>query len=909
MRLSKFKDLLCLLLMSCLGRLWLSLGLLSCLVLTTEATKEPTIVLDVDNTLYRNDIFPIEDQIVEQIHSFCAQHCNLTRQQADDLHFLHGSTIEGLLQTHHVKDDTAFYDHVYGAVDVSPLLRPSPHSSYSTGYTPPLTSSLRSLLRHLPVGIASNSPRQHVQSVLQALGLATVSWRKIWTAPPTKTSRDFRAWWSTGDVLIDDSTRILQQVERWGIEAHAVTGQQSVLVALGRALGWQSPNYVFSQIEYLKAKNVVDAESIHVETWKAWKERLVEYPHLRIVDVGSGLLSMLRWIVVGHGDRLEPLEFETLEYFAYEPNTELTNACRAALEDMGFVLKETYHWDAGTDESLVEHVYILVEDSRQVTVSLRMWDYRQEVDRVCPTPHSIVGCCFADLMDPTELVPSLLHRFLSRPTDVRSCLLYFPITFRGMTQFVPPAPFQYSVNVPSDTLAFRLYSKALEEDHKHNLDPIRLRDTLLDYGATILSQGRSDWKIDATSNEYLWETMLYFFATTAAPELLKAGWNAKGWISRAREAKPVIQASNVDLLVSIPCLGCWELKPVDDVAPTPPKGKYQEIQFTAPGCVTSVEKKPPRLQPHEVRLKSLYSLVSSGTELKIFSGSFDDAALDTTIDGMKDERMSYPLAYGYSLVGQVVECGADVVDSADIMGRMAFAFSPHASAAVVDRSAIHLVPNGINPLDAIFMPSVETALSLVHDAGVLVGEKVAVFGQGLIGLLVTAILSSFRPNSSETMGKVGLVSAFDVVPDRLAESGLMGADQALESTSLLEDSFDVAIEVSGNGRALQVAIDSIVDGGKLIIGSWYGNDAVNLKLGIDFHRSQKTLRVSQVSNIPAFLSRTWTKERRFELTWELVRLLRPSRLISRCFTLDDSQAAYEALQGQSEVAIAFDYTR
>jgi threonine dehydrogenase-like Zn-dependent dehydrogenase len=50
---------------------------------------------------------------------------------------------------------------------------------------------------------------------------------------------------------------------------------------------------------------------------------------------------------------------------------------------------------------------------------------------------------------------------------------------------------------------------------------------------------------------------------------------------------------------------------------------------------------------------------------------------------------------------------------------------------------------------------------------------------------------------------------------------------------------DVSIEVSGNERALQSAIDYTRNGGRIIVGSWYGNSDVTLKLGIDFHRSSQ----------------------------------------------------------------------
>ena len=142
----------------------------------------------------------------------------------------------------------------------------------------------------------------------------------------------------------------------------------------------------------------------------------------------------------------------------------------------------------------------------------------------------------------------------------------------------------------------------------------------------------------------------------------------------------------------------------------------------------------------------------------------------------------------------------------------------------------------------------ETALSLVHDANPRVGERVAVFGQGLIGLLVTAILArTVGATSMDAARMTAYLTTVDTIPSRLAASALMGSQEVLcPSEVALAQPFDIAIEVSGNGRALQSAIDSTRDGGKIIIGSWYGNAEVPLKLGIDFHRSNKVLLVSQV---------------------------------------------------------------
>ncbi len=279
---------------------------------------------------------------------------------------------------------------------------------------------------------------------------------------------------------------------------------------------------------------------------------------------------------------------------------------------------------------------------------------------------------------------------------------------------------------------------------------------------------------------------------------------------------------------------------------------------------------------------------------------FDDAALDVNIDSMADERMAYPLSYGYSLVGRVTRCGSQVQDASDLIGRLVFTFSPHSSHVIADRDAVQVVPDGIDAQDAIFMPSVETALSIVHDAHVRVGEKVAVFGQGLIGLLVTAILSK--------QALPGTLTTFDGIPNRLAASAAMGSAQALLPTEAeAAGPFDVSIEVSGNARALQSAIDNTRSGGRIVVGSWYGNADVKLNLGIDFHRSHKTIKTSQVSEIPAELTALWSKERRFALTWDLVRQLQPSRLLTRRTTLQHAKEAYDALDTGKEISVSFNY--
>lgn len=833
------------------------------------------------------------------------------------------------------------------------------------------------------IHLASNSPRHHIGAVVQAMGLCKAfigsaatalspdsayhktndlpfpskSYPDIFFAPlDSLMIKDYMINNQIGRsherndaiILLDDSRATISRcasyctcirIDNGNIDwsKDQKTGQPCVdgvclEDGIAYALGWLDPTYHFSEVQYLLAKNQVDKESLNKETWMKLLQELSKFatssngPSLiNIVDLGAGLLSMLRLVLLGGGTGIPSL-FQalkgypggTIDYYAYEPNVALRDACLNELRQLGFRQTPTAIDAPKQNENIHElcfEKYIWVGFGRMIhfRVFLRFWDYRLNLHNWQPTPHVILGCCFADLVQPNELVASLMTRFLSSTTTsgFDYSLVYFPITFGGTTQFLPSNPFEkltgYTAWIPSDTAAFSCYSQALIEEHGHNLDPLRLQEAMEDFGATLLHKGKSSWIIDSQANHYLWETMLYFFGKVAGIHLHENGWNAAAWVDRARRKQSTIRVTNFDLLFRLPHLGKWRLPEEIPHKTKTDSESCEEIVFTAPSKVAVRTRLTPELGPNDVRIDSVASLISTGTEMKIFSGEFDDAELDTTIQGMADQRMRYPLSYGYCLVGKVVKCGTEVDDAADLIGKIVFVFAPHATQVVADRSSIQIIPDGIDPYDAIFMPSVETALSLVQDAHPRFGDTVAVFGQGLVGLLVTAILD--KQFFKTVSGRFGTVTTFDSRPDRLAASVDMGSWQALLPTEAeIAGPFDVVIEVSGNGRALQDAIDSTRNGGRIIIGSWYGKDNLDLYLGIEFHRSHKQIKASQVSVLPSEMSMTWNKERRFELTWELVRQVRPSRILTRRAILAECQDVYESLRKGNEVAVAFVYS-
>lgn len=939
-----------------------------------EKFRKKVLILDVDNTLYSEEELiastgsGIEQQIIKNTHKFGQKYLNLTAQMCDDLYLSHGSTIDGmrhlLVEKDHDQEyinqfEHKFYDEVYSDIDMACLTPSETHSAGNTGYNHSRVKRhvIRDLLENMkhPIYFASNSPKAHVIKVLSALGLNNVKHEGFITPDtanggylhspmtfPTKSDPKvfFHHLLERFDpdelVLVDDSENNLKYAENaLGIVGLQVNkGAMNLETALNAFLGHielkqlhGQDAYEFDCVKYLQGKNEVDAVAINPSVWRKLSRELLnnlgrDSKLLRIVDVGAGLLSMLVLILDGGGgkesliDQLSP--GTKLEYIAYESNDDLFDACKERLRNMGFETKDN-------GNSRDEHIFkkkLSKRDDISIKVLLRVKDFSEDTLSSSERPHLIIGCCFADLFHPDELTSTLL-RFTARcglsaggehAQRLGEILVYFPITFDGTTQFLPPGPFALNGNsiVPSDTVAFQLYADSLVQNYNHNLDPNKIINAMNGIGATLITSGTAIWNIDPNENEYLWNTMLYFFGCSAAPQILNRGWDSFGWMSRARKSRSIIRVRNQDLLFTLPQVDSGPINygssRDSDACEINSDTFAEEIEFQKPNVVGKKTKvwNADHLGPGQIEVKSVCSLISSGTELKIFKGLFDDAALDVNIKGMAEESMKYPLAYGYSLVGIVTRCATDVTDAEDIIGKMVFTFSPHASHVVVDRDSVHIVPEGIAAEDAIFMPSVETALSLTHDANVRIGENVAVYGQGLIGLLVNAILSRQQMNMSS--GNFGSLTVFDTIGDRLAMASTMGASQALMPSEASEAGpFDVAIEVSGNFRALQSAIDSTRNGGRVIVGSWYGNTVSPLKLGIDFHRSHKTIKTSQVSNISAELSTLWSKDRRFALTWDLVRLLRPSILISKRTTLDSAQEAYDLLDEGSEIVIVFTY--
>lgn len=339
------------------------------------------------------------------------------------------------------------------------------------------------------------------------------------------------------------------------------------------------------------------------------------------------------------------------------------------------------------------------------------------------------------------------------------------------------------------------------------------------------------------------------------------------------------------------------------------------VYFTAPREIDVREEPLPELGPQDVRVNADVSAISSGTELLLYRGEVSEAlAADKTIEAL-DGALSFPLNYGYATAGTVTGVGEQVAD--EWMDTRVFAFHPHASRFVASVEDVLAIPPDIPMETAVLLPNIETAINLVLDGAPRFGERVAVFGQGVVGLLTTALLSRFpidrlvtmdlydrRRHLSESMGADASIDPRDRDPVAVIDDTRpLSPEDGPTGTATDIDRADLTFELSGNPNALDDAIDTTGYAGRVVVGSWYGTKTAELTLDGRFHRSRIQLISSQVSTIAPGLRGRWSKARRLQAAWRWLDEIELDSLITHRLPVGDAPEAYDLLDHRPEEAV------
>src|SRR6266480_3331539 len=359
------------------------------------------------------------------------------------------------------------------------------------------------------------------------------------------------------------------------------------------------------------------------------------------------------------------------------------------------------------------------------------------------------------------------------------------------------------------------------------------------------------------------------------------------------------------------------------------------------GELTVLDAPIPVCRPGGVLVRSLYSLISTGTEMmkvsearmsllgkararpdqvrKLVDSVAQQGPVATYKKAMNKLDSYTPL--GYSLCGVVIEVGAGAEEFrvGQLVAAAGNEFALHAEYNWIPVNLCAAVPRGVSPEHAAFSTVGPIAMHGVRRAEVQLGDTACVIGLGLVGQLVVRLLLA------SGVRVIGL----DVVEDRcrLAEkagavlcaaptdAGMAAVQQALAEMTDGRGADHVLLAAGGSSNgpvetAVKLARDRarVVDIGKTRLDlPW--NAYYNKELDVRFSRSYGPGRYDDRYELegidyPAGYVR-WTERRNLECFLDLIgrEAIEVGSLVSGVFPIEQASTVYQDLASGSLAAV------
>jgi threonine dehydrogenase-like Zn-dependent dehydrogenase len=274
----------------------------------------------------------------------------------------------------------------------------------------------------------------------------------------------------------------------------------------------------------------------------------------------------------------------------------------------------------------------------------------------------------------------------------------------------------------------------------------------------------------------------------------------------------------------------------------------------------------------EVLVQTLVSGIKSGTELNLYSGAnpFVNEVWDQELRLFRpvreDEELApfFPHTLGSWAAGVVSRVGAGV--SRYKPGDLVHGEWKHRQTALVMEDKLYPICDEGDCETMVFADPARFALAAIHDANIKLGDQVAVFGMGAIGLIAVQMAK---------LNGAGKVIAIDPISDRLKLAEELCVDLTINpqkcdvGIAIKEATgghgVDVALEIAGSYDALQQAIRCVHREGLVVTAGYYGDSSNHLDLAREWHHNRITLR----SSMPV-----WNCSHRNQPMWNLSRIER-----------------------------------
>ncbi len=330
--------------------------------------------------------------------------------------------------------------------------------------------------------------------------------------------------------------------------------------------------------------------------------------------------------------------------------------------------------------------------------------------------------------------------------------------------------------------------------------------------------------------------------------------------------------------------------------------------------IREYEMQPPGTR--DVRVRVDFAAPKHGTELHGLTGSaFDrkvwDKELRMFLPGSTDESATTTKQernIGNMIVGTVTEIGDGVTRFRP--GERVFGYGPIRELHQTDEARLHPI-QGLSAVDAVSVDPAHVAFVAVRDGNVRIGDDVAVYGLGAIGLMAVQIARAggarrvFAVDPLEMRRKFALAHGADAAFDPTAQDAALEIKRATGNKGV-----DVSIETSGNSRALHDAIRCIRQCGTVVHVPWGPHDNSHLHLDEEFHLNRPTLVGSQAWDgwgNPDRAYPLWDYARAYQATIDLFRAKRVTGegLITPIVSFDDAPEALVAIRGNPASTIKF----
>ncbi len=294
---------------------------------------------------------------------------------------------------------------------------------------------------------------------------------------------------------------------------------------------------------------------------------------------------------------------------------------------------------------------------------------------------------------------------------------------------------------------------------------------------------------------------------------------------------------------------------------------------TGPEQLEWSEYTEPALAADAVRVVAEFGAAKHGTEMAAFKGYGLERgvynAATQVFESLAPGASAYPFRVGNMLVGRVSERGADVTELA--IGDRVCLYGGFAETVTTRVSNCRKMPEEMPWQTAVCLDPADFALGAVRDGQVRLGDAVAVFGMGAIGLMVLQMLR---------LAGAHPIIAVEPLASRRAIAEALGADATLDPTACdagLEirrltggRGADVCIEYSGARAALQQALRGVAYGGTVVLGAYPPPYGAGLDFGAEAHHNIPNIVFTRACSEPGRDYPRWDNERIYNVCWRLL---------------------------------------